>query len=185
MKRAAWAWVVLAGAMLAPGCCRPPEHRVSLETLVAAHNANADAVPKVWARAKIAVTMQDPASGVPFTWGSTSPLVTPNGLLVMVKGADRLGVQDFVLIGQEANIDLFRLGASTEENKYYFWLRAGARGRAWWGRPRMDRARIARGLSPRRTRRARVLPQSCRRPRLPTWASARRILPPSARGRSS
>ncbi|MCY2924043.1 MAG: hypothetical protein NT031_01140 [Planctomycetota bacterium] len=134
MKRAAWAWVVLAGAMLAPGCCRPPEHRVSLETLVAAHNANADAVPKVWARAKIAVTMQDPASGVPFTWGSTSPLVTPNGLLVMVKGADRLGVQDFVLIGQEANIDLFRLGASTEENKYYFWLRAGARGRAWWGR---------------------------------------------------
>ncbi len=129
-----WGWVWSTVGLLATGCCQPPERRVSLETLVAAHNANADAVPKVWARAKIAVTMQDPASGLPFTWGSVSPLVTPNGLLVMVKGANRLGVQDFVLIGQEANIDLFRLGASTEENKYYFWLRAGGKGRAWWGR---------------------------------------------------
>lgn len=134
MKRTALALLVWSVAMLAPGCCRPPEHRVSLETLVEAHNANAQAVPKVWARAKIAVTMQDPASGVLFTWGSTGPLVTPNGLLVMVKGADPLGVQDFVLIGQEANIDLFRLGASTDENKYYFWLRAGGKGQAWWGR---------------------------------------------------
>ena len=134
MKFVARAMLAWAGAMLAPGCCRLPEHRVSLETLVADHNANADAVPKLWARAKLAVTMQDPASGLPFTWGSVSPLVTPNGLLVMVKGPHRLGVHDFTLIGQEANIDLFRLGASTQENKYYFWLRAGGKSHAWWGR---------------------------------------------------
>ncbi len=76
----------------------------------------------------------DPSTGLPFSWGSTSPLATPNGLLLVGKADPPGGAHDFRLDGREAGQDLFRLGASTEDNAYYLWFNAGDRSRIYWGR---------------------------------------------------
>ena len=89
-------------------------------------------------RAKIQATFPaklDSGATIPFTWGSTSPLASPNGLLLMAKGPDPLGQHDFVLIGREtAAVELFRVGASLEEGVYYFWYAFGDKRGAYWGR---------------------------------------------------
>jgi hypothetical protein len=111
-----------------------PRTRVSLDRLVGEYNSNAAAVPRLWARAKIAVTLAD-KKGRTFTLGSTSPLAAPNGLLLLFKGANKLGPHDFVLVGREiAGVELFRLGSSTEQGIYYFWYHVGDASCAWWGR---------------------------------------------------
>jgi len=116
------------------GCARCPETQISLEQLVDEYNVNAACVPRLWARAKIQLTLPDERGGT-FTWGSTSPLAGANGLLILSKRPNRLGPQDFVLIGRElGGLELFRLGSSVDEGAYYLWYRLGSRGGAWWGR---------------------------------------------------
>ena len=128
--------LILAAALswsIAGSGDRCPETFVSLDQLVGEYNANAAAVPRLWARARIAVTLAD-EKGRTFQWGSTSPLASPNGLLLMQKGDDPLGAHDFVLIGREAGSKLFQTGSSTADGVYYLWLRFGDHGGAWWGR---------------------------------------------------
>ena len=135
MRRRPACILLPAVALLAAAGCQPcPEKLVSLDQLVAEYNANADAVPRLWARAKLSVTLAD-ADGASFTWGSTSPLAANNGLLLLAKGREKLGPHDFVLIGRETlAVELFRLGSSTAEGVYYLWFRLGDRGGAWFGR---------------------------------------------------
>lgn len=122
-------------AAAAPGCVEKcPDTFVSLDTLVREYNANAAAVPRLWARAKIAVTITDAGSGLPFTWGSTSPAVSPNSWLLLGKNDNRLGPQDFAIIGKEMGQTIFQLGSSTEQKVYYFWYSFGDKGEAWFGR---------------------------------------------------
>lgn len=124
---------VLAGALLGcpPSC---PETAVPIETLVAEYNETASAVPQLWARAKLAVTLTD-ERGRSFSWGSTSPLAVPNALLLLGKGLEPTGPHDFVLIGREtAAVELFRLGSNVDEGVYYLWYRFGDYGQAWFGR---------------------------------------------------
>ena len=119
------------------GCFDCPDTLVTLDELVGEYNANADAVPRLWARAKIAVSLRA-EDGLEITWGSTSSMATPNGLLLLWKRRP-LGPHDFVLIGREtAAVELFRLGSNTRRGEYYFWFRFGGRGGAWWGH--LDRA---------------------------------------------
>jgi hypothetical protein len=136
MSPRAAARLAAVGLLAAAAGCEPPcpKKLVTLETLVREHNTNADALPRLWARAKLAVTLVHP-DGWRFTWGSTADRALPNGLLLLAKGEDKLGPHDFVLIGRETlAVELFRLGSSTEEGKYYFWYRFGQRGGAWFGR---------------------------------------------------
>lgn len=131
--------LVVLPLLITAGCPdRRPETMLSLSQLVYAHNANADRVPRLWARARIQATFMaglDDGAEVPVTWGSTSSLASPNGLLMMAEGPDRLGLHDFVLIGREtAAVELFRVGASLEEGVYYFWYAFGDRRGAYWGR---------------------------------------------------
>jgi len=105
------------------GCTRCPDTHVSAQDVVWQYNANARLVDKLWARAEIHITMP----GVfPFA---------ANGLLLLSKVDDPLGCQNFVLIGYETlAVELFRLGTSAAEGKYYFWYGLGDQGKCWWGR---------------------------------------------------
>ena len=69
-------------AMAIAGCPQCPPAHVPIEQLVSEFNSNAAAVPRLWARVKIAVALAD-EKGRTFTWGSTSPLAAPNGLLLL------------------------------------------------------------------------------------------------------
>lgn len=136
--------ILVAGlltAFLTAGCFHdePPTTRVSFEELLLERNAVAARVPRLWARAKIAITIKDPKTSLPMTWGSTSRLASPNGLLLLFKGEDPLDPEDFVLIGREmAGVELFRIGLSKEEGVYYFWHNFGEQRGAYWGE--IDRA---------------------------------------------
>ena len=130
--------LVLAASLSGPGCWlmprkRPPETIVPLAQLVGEYNANAARVPQLWARAKIKVTVPGKL-GIPFPLGSTSRLATPNGLLLLFKGDSRLGPHDFVVIGREAGMELFRVGSSTLDDTYYCWYAVGQYNGLWWGR---------------------------------------------------
>ncbi len=126
---------VLTMTLVVAGCHhKPPTTRVSFEELLLEHNANAARVPRLWARARIAITLVDPKTSLPVTWGSTSSLASPNGLMLMFKSDDPLEPEDFVLIGREmAGLELFRIGLSKEEGAYYFWHNFGDQRGAYWG----------------------------------------------------
>lgn len=126
---------LLLAAALSAGCLRCPDSHVSVDQLVKHHNTvNTRPVPRLWARAKIQLTFKN-SRGLGITWGSTSRLAATNGLLLLSKGPDPLGPHDFVLIGREAmGVDLFRVGSSLAESKYYLWYSYGDSGQAWWGR---------------------------------------------------
>ncbi|MCK4602857.1 MAG: hypothetical protein KAU28_10355 [Phycisphaerae bacterium] len=123
-----------AAALGVCGCPKCPDTSVPLAQLVAEHNANAARVGRLWARAKIAVTFMGKESGLPFSWGSTSPLASPNGLLLLAKGPGPLGPHDFALIGRELGRKLFQLGSSVTDGRYYLWYNVGDRSAGWWGR---------------------------------------------------
>ncbi|MFW6132668.1 MAG: hypothetical protein ACOC8F_02135 [Planctomycetota bacterium] len=127
------ALAALAGALA--GCPKPcPETAVGVDQLIAEHNANAAAVPRLWARARMRITLRDP-QGRTFSWGSASPLATPNGLLLLGKGRNPLGPHDFVLVGRElAGVELFRVGSCAAQGVYYCWYRLGEASAAYWGR---------------------------------------------------
>jgi hypothetical protein len=124
------AGIAAAGALLAAAGCAPcPERLLSLDKLVADYNANAEAVPRLWARVDLSVTLEVP-DAPPLPWRSGGPTC-----LLLAKGASRLGPHDFVLIGREtAAVELFRIGSSTEQGVYYFWYQFGGRAQAWFGR---------------------------------------------------
>lgn len=129
-------WLVVGLVALAAAGCNPaqPEHALTRRQLIDAHNANAAAVPRLWARAKIALTLTDD-QGRTFSWGSTSRLAGANGLLLYARSPQPLGPHDFVLIGRAAGAtELFRLGNSASEGIYYLWFNVGDYGRALWGR---------------------------------------------------
>ena len=140
---ARWLLPASLGAVLAAGGCAPcPETLVGLDRLVAEHNANADGVPRLWARAALSVTI-DARDAPAFTWRSGEPTC----LLLLAKGPDRLGPHDFVLIAREtAAVELFRIGSSAEQGEYYFWFRFGERGGAWVARHEAPPAGGARRL---------------------------------------
>lgn len=128
--------VVLLAAVAAGVCgCRIPVPRtqVPIEVLVGEYNTNAAKVPRLWARAKIQMTMYHAPTGFPiFTWGN--PLLPANGLLLLSKTTDRLGHHNFVLIGRETQAaELFRVGVSADEGVYYMWQRVPEKV-ALWGR---------------------------------------------------
>ena len=111
------------------GC---PATYVPLRELVAGYNANAAAMPKLWARASVKVTLPDGKGG----WGSSSPLADPNAVLILSKDAKSPGDDKFVMIGRELSVELFRLGVDAANGLYYFWYKFGQRGECWLGRCR-------------------------------------------------
>ncbi len=133
IRRNALTLVVVTAAAL-PGCPPPaedysrcPEQYVSLESLLAEHNANAAKVPKLWARARIRVEFGGAA------WGSASTLAAPNAHLLLSKADAPDEAPDFVLIGRETTVDVFRTGIDARAGLYYLWLKFGQRGRADFG----------------------------------------------------
>jgi hypothetical protein len=122
--------LLLAGAVLAATGCQPcPKTALSLDRVVAVYNANAASVPRLWARARISVTL---SSGI--TLGQTS-LQSPTSLLLLAKGPAPLAPADFVLLGKEtAAVPIFALGQSAPQGVYYFWMKYGQNRGAWWGR---------------------------------------------------
>ena len=135
MKRRPLTLALAAAAtgIIAVGCETCPRTFVSREHLIAEYNANAARVPRLWASARIQITLVDD-SGLVHQVGSASPLAAPNGLLLLAKGDDPLGPHDFVLIGRKLGEDVFRLGSTIAEEKYYMWYAFGDQGQAWWGR---------------------------------------------------
>lgn len=126
---------VLAAALLSSGCCKPlPTTMVTLDRLVGEYNANAARVPRLWARAKVEVSLPLGAGLDYQVWGSTSSRAEPNAVLLLFKGEDRVGPQDFVLIGSELGTEIFRTGCSTADGAYYFWHRFGGDAALLWGR---------------------------------------------------
>jgi len=109
------------------GCAACPRTMLSLDELIARHNANAAAIPRLWAKAKIIVTFSNGLS-----WGSA--LLPPNGTLLLAKGPNPLGPHYLVLVGKEAGNEVFRLGSSPEQGLYYFWARWGEKATALVGR---------------------------------------------------
>jgi len=120
-----------AGLSAVAGCVETcPEEFLTLEQVVSAYNANADAVPRLWARAEMSVELKAPDMPA-FTWRSGDPTC----LLLLAKGPNRLGPHDFVLLGREsAAVELFRVGSSTRQGVYYFWHQIGKKGGAWYGK---------------------------------------------------
>ncbi len=120
------------GLIFLGGCQPCPEKFVSTETLVDEYNANASRVPRLWARARIRVTLSD-EKGRSVSWGSTSPLASGNAILLLDKGDNPSEPTDFVLIGREIT-DLFRVGTDSAGGLYYCWANLGDKGGAWFGR---------------------------------------------------
>jgi hypothetical protein len=123
--------LLLAVCVLAAGCRKQcPLTRLSQDDLVAEYNRNAEQIPRLWARAKMQITL---ANGL--TLGSVSPLANPNGLLLLEQQNPHPGQQNFVLIGRESlAMEIFRLGCNAEQGLYYFWYNAGDYGgEALWG----------------------------------------------------
>jgi hypothetical protein len=123
----------------------PPKTIVPMEALVAEFNANAARAPRLWAQAKVAITVYDEKTGLPWTYGS--PLLPPNGLVLLGKGGNRLGPHDFVLIVKEAGgVEVARAGCSTVDGLYYFWLNLGQRRQLLYGRTALAGAPGIEGL---------------------------------------
>jgi len=129
---ASWALGVLLAGLAATAGCSCPQTAVGLDTLLAEYNANAAAVPRLAARARVRVRLQDPDSPLAFTWDSQDPTA------ILLLGKREPGQpQDFVLVGREAGQDIFRIGSdgigpADGEPMYYFWYQLGDRGEAWW-----------------------------------------------------
>jgi len=139
----------LAAAATGSGCCDKscPDIKTILPVhqVVGEYNANASQIDQLWAKAKIEVTV--PKAGIPFSWGSTDPNAEYNGLLMLFKNEDnKLGPHDFVLIGRETGVDVFRLGCSVADDMYYFWFGMGEDSTLVWGRISLAGAPGVKGL---------------------------------------
>ena len=112
--------------------CPPamPRTRLPLAEIVGQYNRNAARVPQLWARAKIEPTYHGMSLGSLVPWDELS------FVLVLFKNEDRLGPQDFVLVGSVAGVQLSRIGCSTADGAYYFW-HDGNKPALYWGRNRL------------------------------------------------
>lgn len=139
--------LLIAGAMMfAAGCTEPcPKTMIPLDQLVGEYNANAAMVPRLWTRAKVKITVPGKL-GIPFSWGSTNFLSEPNALLLLFKGEEKTGPRNFVLIGKESGMEMFRIGCSTADQSYYFWHRFGDDRGLLWGRNKYAGAPGIKGL---------------------------------------
>jgi len=142
--------LISAAAVLAPGCRPAPgpdlAGLVPLDRLVADYNANAAKVHRLWARVKIKVTVPSRLGLDYDVWGSTSPMANANGLLLLFKDRKKTGPADFVLIGREAGLELFRTGTSRADGVYYLWNRMGDEAALFWGHNRYAGAPGVEGL---------------------------------------
>jgi hypothetical protein len=136
MKTSRIGLVITALALLLTGCTPCPTKSVGVEQLLGEYNANAAAIPKLWARATIDLTIIDDKGGA-FNWGTT--IGASNGLLITGKTGP--ATPDFVLVGRESGQEVMRLGTSSADNLYYAWYHFGDKGGAWSGRA--DRAAAA------------------------------------------
>ena len=85
---------------------------------MAEYNANASRIPRLWAYATSSMTLYDENTEFPLLSARV------DGLMLLEKGPDPLGVHDFVLIGRETMAyELFRAGVSRTDGKYYMWQR--------------------------------------------------------------
>ncbi len=126
-------WCLIAATALAAfqfGCPSCPPEAVSLNTLISEYNVNASRVLRLWAMARLKVTIIDKESGLPFTWDFGES----GGVLLLAKGEDPYATKDFVLVGRESGQDVFRLGVDAAADVYYMWYKFGSRNGAWWGR---------------------------------------------------
>ncbi len=118
------------------GICPDTRTAAPVERVVAAHNANAARIPRLWARAEVSVTFREAPSDLGFTWRSgeaTSYLLLDKTL------SDREdGPADFALIIRETIKEIGRVGISTAEGVYYMWTDFGDRSACRYGR--LDRA---------------------------------------------
>ncbi|HUU58768.1 MAG TPA: hypothetical protein VMZ50_04435, partial [Phycisphaerae bacterium] len=141
-SRSAAVVVLLLGLLAAgglAGCCPPPPKvTVSVDQLVGEYNANAAAVPRLWARAEIDLKLV--GDNGTLRWGTRS------GLLLLSKGGGRLGSHDFVLIGKEVAEEVFRLGKSLQDGVYYYWYSAGSHQGGMYGATNLAGAPGTRGL---------------------------------------
>ncbi len=120
-------------AIATTGCVQPrPQTMVSRRQLVAEYNANAAAVPRLWARAEMDVTVPT-EDGVAITFH-------PDGIVLLGKGPEVGDPADFLLRGTQSGQEVFRVGLSAAEGIYYFWYRVGDRGKAFWGRQELSGA---------------------------------------------
>ena len=134
--------LALAAVGLWSGCRSCPATAVPLEALAAEYNANAAKVHRLWASARVRLTLRD-EHGRSFTWGSTSPLAPYNAQLRLWK--EPSGPPGFVLVGRELT-ELFRVGIDAANGVYYVWYRLGDMGRAWFGRTELAGAPGVRGV---------------------------------------
>jgi len=141
-SRSAAVVVLLLGLLAAgglAGCCPPPPKvTVSVDQLVGEYNANAAAVPRLWARTEIDLKLVGDKGTL--RWGTRS------GLLLLSKGGDPLGAHDFVLIGKEVAEEVFRLGNSLHDGVYYYWYSAGDHQGGMYGATDLAGAPETRGL---------------------------------------
>ncbi len=131
----------VAAALFLTGCpptC--PTTSMSRDELVSRYNHNAAKVPRLWARARMSASFL--ANGRRINWGWAA--LSPNALLIMHKNQPS-DPHDFVLIGQEAGSEIFRLGSSTSDDVYYFWYNAAGNSGGWFG---LNRFAGAPGVGP-------------------------------------
>jgi hypothetical protein len=131
--------LALAAVAVLGGCYDPcPKEMVTLDQVVGEYNANAAKVPRLWARAKIKVDLVS-KDGLPFSWGSTMGLASPNGLVVLQKHPKfPLGPYYFLMRGKEVSEEIFRVGSHVDEEdpgrgKYYFVFGTGQKKKIWIG----------------------------------------------------
>lgn len=124
----------LMGCPMPPAPC--PDQMLTRTELVQQFNRNASAVPRLWARATIDLHVKTDDHSV--SWGSL--LLPPNGLLFLSKTTNRLGAQNFVLLGRELGSEIFRVGVCAmgdprdANDLYYCWYRFGDSSAALYGR---------------------------------------------------
>lgn len=132
--------LLVAGVLcgLAAGCAEPcPKTALGLDQLVGRYNANASAIPKLYAQVRMSVQLADD-KGRTFLWGSTIS-ISPNGTLLLGKADNPLGPHNFLLMGREAGRTLFQMGSNVEQEYagvtglYYLWYNVADRNGAWWG----------------------------------------------------
>ncbi len=112
------------------GCqptCPPLETVVPVERVVDQYNANARAIPRLWARARTIRVTGSWGGGLPLSWDFY-------GTLLLAKGPETAQGHDFVLIGKEAGQEVFRLGSSLADGLYYYWMNLGDQAHAAFGR---------------------------------------------------
>lgn len=137
--------VVATGSGCCDNACPDIKTIVPVHQVVGEYNKNASQIDQFWAKAKIKVTV--PKAGIPFSWGSTDPNAEPNGLLMLFKNEDnKLGPHDFVLIGRETGIEVFRLGCYVADDVYYFTFGRGEESTFIHGRISLAGAPGVRGL---------------------------------------